>query len=75
MLVRKSRVLGQCSAKLGKAMVKVEVVVHPQGLGPTEAAKAWYSPNLKPKMFLIMLDSVTWGLGGAGGTDYDTKST
>ena len=23
-------------------MVKVEVVVHPQGLGPTEAAKAWY---------------------------------
>ena len=23
-------------------MVKVEVVVHPQRLGPTEAAKAWY---------------------------------
>ena len=23
-------------------MVKVEVVVHPQGLGPIEAAKAWY---------------------------------
>ena len=23
-------------------MVRVEVVVHPQGLGPTEAAKAWY---------------------------------
>ena len=23
-------------------MVKVAVVVHPQGLGPTEAAKAWY---------------------------------
>ena len=23
-------------------MVKVEVTAHPQGLGPTEAAKAWY---------------------------------
>ena len=56
-------------------MVKVEVVVHPQGLGPTEAAKAWDSSSLKPKMFLIMLDSVTWGLGGVGGTDFDTKST
>ena len=25
-----------------KAMVIVKVSVHPQGLGPTEAAKAWY---------------------------------
>ena len=24
-------------------MVKVVVVVHPQGLGPKEAGKAWYS--------------------------------
>ena len=24
-------------------MVVVKVTVHPQGLGPTEAAKAWYS--------------------------------
>ena len=26
-----------------KAMVIVKVSVHPKGLGPTEAAKAWYS--------------------------------
>ena len=56
-------------------MVKVEVVVHPQGLGPTEAAKAWYASNLKPKTFLTMLDTVTWRLGGVGGIDDDAKNT
>ena len=57
-------------------MVKVEVVVHPQGLGPTEAAKAWYSSSLKPKTFLTLLDTVTGGgWGEYGGIDYDTKST
>ena len=38
-----------------RAMVKVEVVVHPQGLGPTEAAKAWYFFTLKSEMLAMPL--------------------
>ena len=30
-------------------MVVVNVTVHPQGLGPTEAAKAWYSGSFEDR--------------------------
>ena len=36
-----------------KAMVVVKVSVHPQGLGPVEAARAWYFSALKSEIAIF----------------------
>ena len=45
-LILKSFVIFDVKSSVQKeqsAMVKVTIVVHPSGLGPKEAGKAWYS--------------------------------
>ena len=51
-------------------MVVVKVVVHPEGLGPKEAAKAWYS------MFALIyffVGYILWEGGGGRGWVWNRK--
>ena len=43
-----------------EAMVVVKVSVHPQGLSPTEAAKAWYSRHLHSMVAFFLLRGWGW---------------
>ena len=47
-------------------MVVVKVTVHPQGLGPTEAAKAWYSASFTDRE-REREGEKEWGKEGGGG--------